>query len=103
VTSTAGDGVLAVADPAVSGGHLVNGDFVMPQALQVNATSVTGSGGAYAPVVGSMNPTNLLTYTSPVSNDQVTIRFKQLVAANDALGTGSYIKILTFTLSTSQP
>jgi hypothetical protein len=38
-----------------------------------------------------------------VSNDPVTITFKQRVNANDALRTGSYSKTLTFTLSTTQP
>ena len=42
-------------------------------------------------------------WTAPVSNDPVTITFKQLVKANDPLRTGSYSKTLTFTLSTTQP
>ena len=36
VISTAGDATLSVADPSSTApGHLVNGTFVMPQALQV--------------------------------------------------------------------
>jgi amidase len=38
-----------------------------------------------------------------VSNDPVTIAFKQLVKATDPLRTGSYAKTLTFTLSTTNP
>jgi hypothetical protein len=38
-----------------------------------------------------------------VSNDPVTIAFKQHIGANDALRTGSYSRTLTFTLSTSGP
>jgi hypothetical protein len=38
-----------------------------------------------------------------VSNDPVAIDFKQSIAANDPLRTGSYSKTLTFTLSTDQP
>jgi hypothetical protein len=33
----------------------------------------------------------------------VTIAFRQNVAANDALRTGTYSKTLTFTLSTTNP
>ena len=38
-----------------------------------------------------------------MSNDDVTIGFKQPIKANDALRTGSYAKTLTFTLSTTNP
>ena len=43
------------------------------------------------------------TWTGPVSNDPVTIAFKQHIAAGDALRTGTYSKTLTFTLSTTTP
>ena len=42
-------------------------------------------------------------WTAPVSNDLVTITFKQPVAATDALRTGNYSRTLTFTLSTTTP
>jgi hypothetical protein len=42
-------------------------------------------------------------WTGPVSNDPVTIGFKQHIDSNDALRTGSYGKTLTFTLSTTTP
>ena len=42
-------------------------------------------------------------WTAPVSNDPVTITFKQHIDANDALRTGGYSKTLTFTLSTTTP
>ncbi len=104
VISTAGDGTLSVADPSSNAtGHLVNGAFSLPQALQANATSAGGTGGAYAAVGGASSPTTLLTYTKPVSNDNVTIGFKQTIGATDALRTGSYSKTLTFTLSTTTP
>ena len=49
VTSTAGDALLTVADPsATATGHLVNGAFALPQALQANARSAAGAGGDYA-------------------------------------------------------
>ena len=42
-------------------------------------------------------------WSAPVSNDAVTITFKQHVDATDALRTGAYSKTLTFTLSTTTP
>ena len=38
-----------------------------------------------------------------MSNDAVTIGFKQPIGATDALRTGTYAKTLTFTLSTTAP
>jgi hypothetical protein len=104
VISTAGDATLSVADPSTTAtGHLVNGSFALPQALQAKAASPLGTGGDYAPVGGSSTPTTLLTYAAPVTNDAVTIGFKQSIGANDALRTGNYSKTLTFTLSTTNP
>jgi hypothetical protein len=97
VTSTAGDAALSVADASgTAPGHLINGAFSLPQALQVAA-----AGGAFSPV--SDSPVTLLTYGGPASNDLVTIDLKQPIAANDALRAGSYAKTLTFTLSTTNP
>ncbi len=79
VISTAGNATLSVSDP----GHLMNGTFALPQPLVVEFSKSS--------------------WTGPVSNDPVTIRFAQRVNANDALRTGSYSKTLTFTLSTTQP
>jgi uncharacterized protein (TIGR03118 family) len=104
VVSTAGNGTLTVADPSSTAtGHLVNGTFALAQALQAKASSPLGTGGDYAAVGGMANPTSLLTYSGPVSNDNVTIGFKQPIAATDPLRTGAYSKTLTFTLSTTQP
>ena len=103
--STAGDATLSVADPsATATGHLVNGAFSLPSALQAKASSAAGTGAAsLANVGGSSAPTSLLTYSGPVSNDAVTVAFSQHISANDALRTGSYSKTLTFTLSTTTP
>jgi hypothetical protein len=99
VISSAGDATLSVADPSSNHtGHLINGSFHLPQPLQANA-----NGGAFAPVGGVANQTNLLTYGGPVSNDAVTLGFKQTIDRTDALRTGSYSKTLTFTLSTTNP
>jgi hypothetical protein len=79
VTSTAGDATLSVSDP----GHLMNGTFPLPQALQVSGAPRTWSG--------------------PVSNDSFPLVFTQSIGANDALRTGTYGTTLTFTLSTVTP
>jgi len=68
-----------VSDP----GHLTNGAFSLPSPLQVSFSKAS--------------------WTAPVSNDPVTITFKQHVDAGDALRTGAYSKTLTFTLSTTTP
>jgi len=100
VISTAGDATLSVADPSSTAtGHLVNGAFSLPEPLQAAGST----SGTYAPVGGSAAPTTLKTYAAPVSNDVVSVSFKQPVKANDALRTGTYAKALTFTLSTTTP
>ena len=104
VISTAGDAALSVADPSSTAtGHLVNGAFSLPSALQAKASSPLGTGGAFAAVGGSSSPTSLLSYSAPASNDSVTLSFQQDIGASDALRTGTYSKTLTFTLSTTTP
>ena len=83
---------------ATATGHLVNGSYVMPQALQVKAGA-----GAFAPVGSAAAPTLLQTWNAPKSLDPVAIGFKQVIGANDALRTGTYAKTFTFTLSTTTP
>ena len=104
VVSTAGEAVLSVADPSSTAtGHLVNGAFSLPSALQARARNAANTGTTYADVGGSANPTTLLTYPGPVSNDPVSVQFSQAIGATDALRTGMYSKTLTFTLSTTTP
>jgi len=104
VVSTAGDAALSVADPSSSNiGKLVNGTYTLANPMQASATSAGGTGTAFAAVGGSANPTTLLTYTAPVSNDAVAMTFKQSIGAGEALRTGSYSKALVFTLSTTTP
>ena len=67
------------------------------------ASSAGGAGGALAPLSSDGSPLPLLTYTGPVSNDAVSITFRQSIGASEALRTGSYSKTLTFTLSTTNP
>jgi hypothetical protein len=103
VVSTAGDATLSVTDPSSNApGHLVNGAFSLPEAVQAKAASPAGTGStAFSPVGGS--PLSLLTYAGPVSNDPVAVSFQQHIGASDPLRTGSYSKTLTFTLSTTNP
>jgi hypothetical protein len=95
VVSTAGDATLTVADPSTTAtGKLVNGTFSLPEPLQAAGST----SGTY-----SVLPATLKTYGGPVSNDAVTVSFKQPVKSSDALRTGTYSKTLTFTLSTTTP
>jgi glucosylceramidase len=104
VISTAGDATLSVADPSTTAtGHLVNGAFSLPSPLQATAAGAPSPGGAFAPLAADGGPLALLTYAGPVSNDAVTISFKQTIGATDALRTGNYGKSLVFTLSTTTP
>jgi X-Pro dipeptidyl-peptidase len=84
VISTAGDATLSVADPSSTAtGRLVNGAFAL-------ATPLQGLG-------------TIKTWSAPTSNESVPVTFKQSIAANEPLRTGSYSKTLTFTLSTTTP
>ena len=95
VISSAADAALSISDPsATAKGHLVNGAFALPSALQARAT------GAFADV--GTSPT-LLTWSAPVANQAVPLEFKQTIGATDALRTGTYAKQLTLTLSTTSP
>ncbi len=104
VISTAGDALLSVSDASSTAtGHLVNGAFSLPSKVQARARNAATTNTSYADVGSSATPTPLLTYSAPVSNDAVSLEFRQSIGANDALRTGSYSKILTFTLSTTNP
>jgi hypothetical protein len=101
VISTAGDATLSISDPSSQApGHLVNGTFSLASALQAYAARAGGLA-AYQSLGAS--PVALLTYNVPVSNDPLTLGFKQSIGANEPLRTGSYAKTLTFTLSTTTP
>ena len=106
VSSSAGDATLSVTDPSSTAtGRLVNGQHALDEPLQVRASSLRGTGdSAFAPlsaIAGS--PLALLTWAGPVTDDTVTIGFRQHIAANQALRTGVYAKTLTFTLATTSP
>jgi hypothetical protein len=77
---------------------MVNGSFALAQPVQARAGT-----GAFAPLRTDGAPLGLLTYTGPVSNDVVSIGFRQAIGAGEGLRTGAYAKTLTFTLSTTNP
>jgi hypothetical protein len=102
VISTAGSSTLSVTDPSsTQPGHLVNGAFFLPQALQAKATDAANPSSSFAPIGGS--PLTLLTYSGPTSNDPVALTFQQQIASTDAMRTGTYSKTLVLTLSTTSP
>ena len=103
VISTAGDATLSIADTRPT---------PRPPGQRHVLAAVGGAGaghqrgqpdGAFANVGSSAAPTPLLSWSGPVSNDAVTLDFKQSIGAGDALRTGSYSKTLTLTLSTTTP
>jgi WD40 repeat protein len=79
VTSTAGNATLSADGPH----HMANGTFTLPQPLQVSFSKAT--------------------WSEPVSNDPVSVAFKQSIGATDALRTGAYSTTVTLTLSTTDP
>jgi hypothetical protein len=79
----------------------VNGSYVLESPLQVRATNAANPSSAFGPLAGT--PLTLLTYPRAISSDQVTLGFKQPVAASETLRAGNYRKALTFTLSTTTP
>jgi hypothetical protein len=104
VISTAGDAVLSVADTSSTAtGRLVNGSFALAQPLQARARNAANTSTAFNNVGSAAVPLNLLSYGGPISNDPVSLEFKQSIGATDPLRTGTYSKTLTFTLSTTTP
>jgi hypothetical protein len=103
VTSTAGNATLSVSDPGDGSGKLTNGAMQFQSPLLVKASNAANPGTAFAPLTGTANPLTLLTWPKEVASDPVTISVRQPVAANEPLLAGAYSKVVTFTLSTTQP
>ena len=98
VISTAGVATLSVADAGTNAPGPPRQRRVLPRRSPSRPARRTARSRPSAPA-----PLDLLTYTGPVSNDAVPIEFKQSIAANEALRTGTYGKTLTLTLSTTTP
>ena len=87
VTSTAGDAALTVADPSTTApGHLVNGTF----ALAAARPGARRAGRRSRAVSGSAADAEDAT-AAPVTNDAVTLDFKQSIGANEPLRTGTLL------------
>ena len=89
VISTAGDATLTASDPSTT--------------TRATWSTARSSCRSRCRSRARRCPSTVKTYAGPVSNDAVTIDFKQSIGANDALRTGAYAKTLTFTLSTTTP
>ena len=90
VISTAGDATLSVADPSRDGHRPPGQRHVLAARSRCRPGPQRGQHRpAFNNVGGSASPLNLLTYSGPVSNDAVTLAFKQPISANDALRTGT--------------
>ena len=74
-----------------------------PQPLEAMPRMRATRVGRWAPLRSDRSPLRLLSYAGPVTNDAVTIGFRQSIAASDSLLTGGYGKTLVFTLSTTTP
>ena len=74
--------------------------LLIPEVNADHLALLDAQGTAYN-AIGAMF--NLLTWSGPVSNDPVSLDYKQTIKSTDPLRTGTYSKTLTFTLSTTNP
>ncbi|MDA0179032.1 discoidin domain-containing protein [Solirubrobacter phytolaccae] len=79
VISTAGDATLTASGPV----HLRNGAFSLANPLQVTLSKAA--------------------WNAPVSNDEVTVGFRQQIGATESLRSGTYSGTVTLTLATTNP
>ncbi len=104
VTTTAAQSTLSIYDASSTAtGHLVNGIYALPSALQAGATDSFNSTPHFGAVGSTAAPWTLLNIPAPAANDPVTVDFSQTIGATDPLRTGPYSKTLTLTLSTVTP
>jgi hypothetical protein len=99
VTSTGAEAALSVIDASnTATGRLVNGTHALRAPVQVSA-----AGGPFAPLRSDNGPLALAAWDEPISARTVEVAFRQAIAQDEGLRTGSYGKTLTFTLSTTAP
>jgi len=103
-TDTGSDGKLTAEDrePAGHEGHLMNGSYFLPKALEAKAADAQSLGGGGA-LTSLESPVVLLSFSAPFSADEVTATFNQPIAKTDGLRTGIYKKTITLTLSSTSP
>jgi cytochrome c len=103
-TSSATAAELTARDPSTNHtGHLVNGSSFLAQPLQINATDAANPNSPFKPLSESGARVSLLAFPTPISGRQLTIGFKQPIAATEELVTGGYGKTVVFTLSPTTP
>ncbi len=103
-TDTGGNGKLTAEDKEAKGheGHLMNGSYFLPKALEAKAIDAQSLGGGGA-LTSLESPVVLLSWSAPFSADVITTTFNQPIAKTDGLRTGTYAKTITLTLSTTEP
>ena len=104
VTSTAADATLTVVDPSPTAtGHMVNGAFALPQALQAKASSAA----AWAATTRRWAASRRRPSCWPTPARSATTRCRSASSSRSAratrCGPAAYSKTLTFTLSTTTP
>jgi sugar phosphate isomerase/epimerase len=102
VTTTTGDAALTVTDPSGTG-KLSNGPFSLAQPFGLRVVGAGETPGAYNPLAAVTTPQALRSWSGPVTNDTLTLGFRQSIGAAEALRAGTYSRTLTFSLSTTTP
>ena len=69
----------------------------------MRATNAANPNTTFTNLRGLTNPVALLSYTTALANEPVTITVRQTIAATQALTAGAYTKSVVFILSTTTP
>jgi len=90
---------------ATDTGHLVQGNYDLPDLLEVQAAAeergITTGVQTLATSLG--HPQTLLNFAEPFADNLLTVKFTQKIGKKDPLHTGVYAKTITLTLSTTTP
>ena len=84
---------------SIASRRLVNDAFSLSRPCR-HVSSAGGVGPALAPV---STPPRFLAHAASLSNEVVSVAFRQHIGPTQALRTGAYSKTLAFTLSTTTP
>lgn len=98
LTSTGAETKFRASDESAEHtGHLVQGSYFLPSALEVKAVDSESKGtGSATPQ--PLSPVTMLTFTEPIAKDATTVTFRQHIGVHDGLHTGVYSKTITLTL-----
>ena len=105
VTTTTANAALTMADLSTTApGFLENGTFKLASPLQMRTVGLGQTPlPPFAPLNGTNSPATLWSWSTPVSNEGLTLDFRQSIGASEGLRAGTYSKNLLFTLSTTTP